>query len=102
MRILITGAAGFIGSHLADSLLEDGFEVFGLDNFNDYYDPHLKYDRVEYFGHEVYNCDLKNFDDLDVMFGKIEPDVVTGWNTQFFDIQRQLLKCKCTPPFIGN
>ena len=45
-KILITGAAGFIGSHLADSLLEDGFEVIGVDNFNNYYDPQLKVDRV--------------------------------------------------------
>jgi UDP-glucuronate 4-epimerase len=76
MRILITGAAGFIGSHLADSLLDDGFEVFGLDNFNDYYDQSLKYDRVEYFGHEVMRCDLKDFDALDIAFNKIQPDIV--------------------------
>jgi UDP-glucuronate 4-epimerase len=42
MKILITGAAGFIGSHVAHSLLEDGHEVVGLDNFNDYYDVGLK------------------------------------------------------------
>ena len=76
MRILITGAAGFIGSHLADSLLDDGFEVYGLDNFNTYYDPSLKHDRVQYFGHQVFKVDLKDFDELDTAFGKIKPDIV--------------------------
>ena len=76
MRILITGAAGFIGSHLADSLLEDGFDVVGLDNYNNYYDPALKKDRVAYFGHQVYKADLKEFDEVDRAFNKLLPDVV--------------------------
>ena len=42
MTILVTGAAGFIGSHLAERLLRRGDEVIGLDNFNDYYDPTRK------------------------------------------------------------
>src|SRR6185369_3423916 len=42
MRILLTGAAGFIGSHVAEALLTRGDEVVGLDNFNDFYDPALK------------------------------------------------------------
>ena len=45
-RILITGAAGFIGMHLCKSLLDDGYEVLGIDNLNDYYDPKLKQDRL--------------------------------------------------------
>jgi len=76
MKILITGAAGFIGSHLADNLLDDGFEVVGIDNYNNYYDPAVKYDRVEHFGHRVIPCDLKDFDDLDAVFNKEEPDIV--------------------------
>jgi UDP-glucuronate 4-epimerase len=44
--ILVTGAAGFIGFHVARRLLEDGHEVVGLDNLNDYYDPSLKHDRL--------------------------------------------------------
>ena len=39
MRYLVTGAAGFIGSHLAESLVAGGHDVVGLDSFNDYYDP---------------------------------------------------------------
>ena len=45
-RILVTGAAGFIGSHVAHKLLDRGDEVLGLDNVNDYYDPTLKEARL--------------------------------------------------------
>jgi len=75
-KILITGAAGFIGSHLADSLLDDGFDVIGVDNYNDYYDPQVKHDRVQYFGHQVIKCDLKDFDALDLVFNEHRPDIV--------------------------
>ena len=42
MKVLITGSAGFIGFHLASRLLDDGYEVHGVDNLNDYYDVSLK------------------------------------------------------------
>ncbi len=45
-KILITGAAGFIGAHLAQKLIVGGAEIVGLDNLNDYYDPKLKRDRM--------------------------------------------------------
>lgn len=45
-RILVTGAAGFIGFHLSKRLIADGNQVVGLDNLNDYYDVRLKYDRL--------------------------------------------------------
>lgn len=48
IRTLVTGAAGFIGSHVAARLADAGHEVVGCDNFNDYYDPRLKEERVEH------------------------------------------------------
>jgi UDP-glucuronate 4-epimerase len=46
-KVLITGAAGFIGFHLSKRLLKDGAQVVGLDNLNEYYDVRLKYDRLK-------------------------------------------------------
>jgi UDP-glucuronate 4-epimerase len=46
MQVLVTGAAGFIGYHLARRLLADGHQVTGLDNLNPYYDPALKQARL--------------------------------------------------------
>ena len=50
MKILVTGAAGFIGFHLCRSLLRKGHTVVGLDNINDYYDVNLKYARLNELG----------------------------------------------------
>ena len=50
MKILVTGAAGFIGFHLSRSLIQDGHEVIGLDVINDYYDIKLKKDRLKQLG----------------------------------------------------
>ncbi len=47
MKILLSGCAGFIGMHVAKILLERGDHVIGIDNLNDYYDPHLKLARLE-------------------------------------------------------
>ncbi len=52
MKILLTGAAGFIGFHTARKLLAAGHEVVGLDNLNDYYDVSLKQARLEILGRE--------------------------------------------------
>lgn len=50
MKILVTGAAGFIGFHLSEKLLGLGFTVVGIDNINDYYDVNLKYARLNELG----------------------------------------------------
>jgi hypothetical protein len=49
-KILVTGAAGFIGFHTTKKLIDLGYEVIGLDNINDYYDINLKYDRLKELG----------------------------------------------------
>lgn len=50
MKILVTGAAGFIGFHTCLKLVNLGHEVYGIDNINDYYDPKLKFDRLNELG----------------------------------------------------
>jgi len=50
MKILVTGAAGFIGFHLVRRLVKEGYEILALDNINDYYSTDLKYDRLNILG----------------------------------------------------
>jgi len=50
MKILVTGAAGFIGYHVCQFLLSRGEEIVGIDNINDYYDPKLKHGRLDELG----------------------------------------------------
>lgn len=65
MRALVTGAAGFIGSQLSARLIAQGHEVVGLDNLNDYYDPHLKKDRLEWLAAQP-GAKLFRFEKLDL------------------------------------
>ena len=60
MKILITGATGFIGFHLSKLLLDKDFDVVGLDNINDYYDTKLKYDRLMQLGIHKSNAQQYN------------------------------------------
>jgi UDP-glucuronate 4-epimerase len=80
MRILITGGAGFIGSHLAETLLRDGHETFILDDLNDFYSPALKRQNlreVERAGLAgFYECDIRNAERTREIVEKLCPDVV--------------------------
>ncbi len=66
MAILLTGAAGFIGFHVAQALLARGDEVIGIDNLNDYYDPKLKRARLDQLqgqkGFKFYQADIADVD----------------------------------------
>lgn len=85
MRVLVTGAAGFIGSSVSEALVARGDEVVGLDDFNPYYDPAIKRGNVEEVkrapGGERFRmieADLRNPDAVDRVFGDpgTRPDVV--------------------------
>lgn len=68
MKILVTGAAGFIGMHLAKRLLERGDEVVGIDNLNDYYSVQLKHDRLKQLdGYENFRFIEMDIADRDAM-----------------------------------
>lgn len=86
MKIILTGAAGFIGFHLAKSLLDDGFEICGVDNLNDYYSPQLKKDRLnilnDYVNFNFEKADISNLDDLEKIFNKFSPEKVVNLAAQ--------------------
>lgn len=79
-RVLVTGAAGFIGSRTALKLLEHGFQVTGVDNLNDYYDVRLKQYRLDGLkGHEgftFHNIDIEELEALRPVFESAAPDAV--------------------------
>lgn len=85
-KVILTGAAGFIGSHLAKRLLETGVEVVGIDNINDYYDVSLKYHRLslleEYENLTFIRCDISDKDELNRIFEEHKADIVINLAAQ--------------------
>ena len=79
-EILVTGYAGFIGSHLIEKLLSDGCFVIGLDDFNDYYDPKIKEANIKRFKENKnfcsYKIDIRNKKEIDEIFVKHKPEIV--------------------------
>lgn len=78
--ILITGSAGFIGFHLSLKLLEKGYEVVGIDNINNYYDPKLKENRnsilTKFPNYRFHYMDIKDKASVTNIFDKYRPEYV--------------------------
>jgi UDP-glucuronate 4-epimerase len=78
MRILVTGGAGFIGSHLVEKLLAARHEVVILDDFNDFYDPQIKHANIAGFVSDVTVChvDLRDSESVRTLFHRAEVDAI--------------------------
>jgi UDP-glucuronate 4-epimerase len=78
MRILVTGGAGFIGSHLVEKLLATGHEVAILDDFNDFYDPQIKRANVAAFAGDVaiHRVDLRDSNAVNMLFHREKFDAI--------------------------
>jgi nucleoside-diphosphate-sugar epimerase len=94
MRAVVTGAAGFIGSHLSERLVADGVDVLGIDAFTDYYDPAVKRQNVAGLlgadGFELLDGDLNELalpeilDGADLLFHLAgQPGVRASWGSEF-------------------
>ncbi|SNY15340.1 UDP-glucuronate 4-epimerase [Orenia metallireducens] len=86
MKALVTGAAGFIGFHLAKRLLKEGYQVVGIDNMNDYYDVQLKEDRLAILKKDsnfiFHKVDLKDKKAIDNIFADYQPEYVINLAAQ--------------------
>ena len=86
MRVLVTGAAGFIGYHTCEALLRRDYEVVGLDNLNEYYDPSLKKARLTRLesrsGFKFLKVDLADRQAMDAVFAREKPKRVINLAAQ--------------------
>ena len=89
MRIIVTGAIGFIGFHLCKKLIQKDCEVFGIDNFNSYYDPKLKEERFKELEKislnkkfRIFRVDIRNLNATEKIFSDLKPDVVVNLAAQ--------------------
>src|SRR6516164_8842734 len=78
MKVLVTGGAGFIGSHLVEKLLAEGHDVAILDDFNDFYDPKIKRANITAVAKKiaVHDVDLRNGEKVAALFGKEKFDAI--------------------------
>ena len=80
MKILITGAAGFVGSHLLKKLRDLGSDVYGVDNFSTYYSVEYKHLRLKSLGlspdSDVLKCDISDYGKLDQLISSIRPEYI--------------------------
>lgn len=85
-RVLVTGAAGFVGFHVTQALLDAGIEVRGVDNLTPYYDPALKQARLDLLlGHERFTFDqqdISDYEGLEAIFAAFRPQVVIHLGAQ--------------------
>tara|TARA_B100001540_G_scaffold313356_1_gene336138 strand:+ start:1636 stop:2595 length:960 start_codon:yes stop_codon:yes gene_type:complete len=85
-KILVTGAAGFIGFHLVESLIKDNFNIYGIDNINDYYDVKLKNDRInilkQYPNFNFKVVDISDFKSISNIFEDFKPNKVVNLAAQ--------------------
>ena len=91
MKILVTGAAGFIGYHLCKKFIDNKIEVIGIDNLNDYYDPKLKKRRLEELKKlvnlkskkfKIYKADIEDGKAVAKIFKENQPNVVVNLAAQ--------------------
>jgi|TARA_B110000211_G_C14082599_1_gene555281 UDP-glucuronate 4-epimerase len=92
-KVLVTGSAGFIGFHLTKALLDNNFEVVGVDNLNDYYDPALKQSRLDSINQHIedhnwferyhfFKLDISDDKALDRLFSDHHFDIVINLAAQ--------------------
>mgnify|MGYP001451279908 FL=1 len=91
VKIIVTGAAGFIGFHTCKRLLNEGFQVLGIDNINDYYDVNLKNSRLVYLNHlnplkggiwEFKKGDLQDKKFIEDSFLNFNPEIIINLAAQ--------------------
>ena len=89
MKVLITGACGFIGFHICKKLIQNDYEVLGIDNFNSYYDTSLKESRLIELNNiltkgkfNILREDIKNLEVLKKTFYEFKPDIVVNLAAQ--------------------
>ena len=80
MSILVTGGAGFIGSHLCEKLIDLGFKVICIDNFDEFYSPAIKENNISKIinnsNFRIYRADICNLEQIDEIFSKSNIELV--------------------------